>query len=321
MKISIFKDDLFAGDMAWGFRQLGHEVELITPHTIEELDDILSKLTPDLLISQDCPGYYNQKMLEHLGDRSASNMKCVHWDTDGIFQRGFEMRHVEAMKPDLTFTICPDMLEVLRSQNIRCELIPIAYNPEIHSPGPVDPAYECDISYSGGAYPGLIGIYPQSCRRKSVEVLFGPLLKGGYRIDFYGDNRQQDVAKSLFDFEVPAEWLHGRHPYQKTCQIYRSSRISLVTQNYFGAITKRLYEVMGSGGFALSYDNDAVRKVFTPGKDLVVSSSPEQTIEIIEYYKKHEDEYRKIRKNAVKSVENHTYKQWAQHVLELLGNY
>jgi len=95
----------------------------------------------------------------------------------------------------------------------------------------------------------------------------------------------------------------------------------LVTQNHAHTITKRTFEILGSGGFALSADNEAIRELFVPGRDLIVSASPNETMELVHYYEKNPDEWKKIRENAVISVEKHTYKQRAEYILELLKKY
>lgn len=38
-----------------------------------------------------------------------------------------------------------------------------------------------------------------------------------------------------------------------------------------------------------------------------MSSTPEQTLELVQYYKSHPDQWQKVRENAVLSVQNHSY--------------
>jgi len=318
MKVIVFGNRLFSVDMAWGFKELGHDVQLIFPRTIQELDALLSAANPDLLLTLGSPAFYNPTLLERLGNRPQSAMKCVHWDTDGITWVDIEMKHINLLKPDVVFTVCPEMLERLHSQGIQSEILFYAFSPISHHPGPIAAENEGQITFAGAAYPGIISRYPKHYRRLSMDVLFKPLLDGGYKVDFYGDNNHKQVIKSLYNFDVPDAWLHGRYLYERTCQIYNSCSINLVTQNHENTLTKRVFEILGSGGFALSYDNSAIRELFTPGRDLVVSSSPEQTLELTEYYKNHSDEYKKIRENAIVSVQNHTYKQRAESIISKL---
>ena len=318
MKVIVFGDKLFSVDMAWGFEELGHMVVNAWPKTIQELDVLLTEENPDLLITLGSPAYFNSELLRHLGDRTQTKMKCVHWDTDGITWKDIETKHMNLLKPDMVFTVCPEMLELLRNRGIPSEILFYAFSPIMHRPEPIDVENTGQIAFAGSAYPNVISRFPDHYRRRSMDVLFKPLLDGGYRIDFYGDNRHQQVIKKLYDFDVPASWLHGRCPYEKTGRIYSGYSINLVTQNNENSLTKRVFEILGSGGFALSYENSAVRKLFTPGKDLVVSAAPKQTPELVGYYANHPEEYKSIRENALLSAQNHTYKQRAKYILSKL---
>ena len=48
---------------------------------------------------------------------------------------------------------------------------------------------------------------------------------------------------------------------------------------------------------------------------LAISNSSDETLEILHYYKKNMDQYMKVRKNAVMSVQNHTYKERAEEII------
>lgn len=318
MKLLIWGDKYFSEDMAWGFKELGHDVQMIAPKTTQELDASISSFNPDLVLTLGSPSVFDLELLRYFGNRPSSPMKCIHWDTDGITWMDIELRHINLIKPDIVFTVCPEMLDLLQSHNIDSKLLFYAYSPIFHHPGPVATENKDQITFVGAAYPEVIQKFPNHFRRLSMDVLFKPLLNGGYKIDFYGDNRHKQVIKFLYDYDVPDAWLHGRYAYEKTCQIYNSCSINLVVQNHENTLTKRVFEILGSGGFALSYDNSMIRKFFSPGKDLVVSSSPAQTIEIVEYYKKHTDEYKTIRDNALESAQNHTYKQRAEYIINNL---
>lgn len=135
-----------------------------------------------------------------------------------------------------------------------------------------------------------------------------------------GEGIEMDlILKILLDLDVPIECFNGYLPYEKTCEIYNSSFINLVTQNHKNTITKRTFEIIGSGGFMISSDNIAIRQLFIPGKDLEVSSSPEQTLELVQYYANNLDAYNKIRENALISAQNNTYKQRVEYIISKLN--
>jgi|AGTN01.2.fsa_nt_gi hypothetical protein len=319
MEILIYGDDLFSADIIWGFQELGHTAKRIIPGSIDQLDAILSENEGvELLMTLGSPAYFSSPMLKSLGGRPRPAIKYVHWDTDGITWAGIEMNHINLFQPDMVFTVCPEMLDLFRSKNIRSDMLFYAYSPLSHHPASPDHDHNGLITFLGNAYPDIIRRLPNHYRRLSMDVLFKPLLEDGRRIDFFGDARIRSVIKSLYDFDLPDTWMHGRYPYDKTYLVYSSSFINLVTQNHEHTLTKRLFEVLGSGGFALSYDNTAIRRFFVPDKELVLTFSPQQTLDVIDYYTKEPEAYNAIRKQGAIAALNHTYKQRAAEILEKL---
>ena len=317
MNVLIIGDRLFSIDLAWGFEMLSHHAKAVFPKTVQELDAYLDE-APDLLITVGSPIYYATEVLERLRQRPVPSTKYAHWDTDGITWAELEMNMIQKLQPDFVFTVCPEMLSLLKDKGIPSDLMHYAYSPISHHSGPIaDSAGQ--IAFMGNGYSTVIAKYPHHYRRRSLDTLFKPLLDGGYRIDFYGDRDHRLVLKSLYNFDLPNDWYHGQLPYEDTWRIYNSCTINLVTQNNEHSLTKRTFEVLGSGGFALSYENAAIKEMFVTGRDLVVSSSPKQTLELVAYYLKHPDARKTIRNNALLSIQNHTYHKRAEYIVSRLG--
>jgi spore maturation protein CgeB len=224
---------------------------------------------------------------------------------------------IYASNPDLVLTMCPEMCDLMRSKQIPCEMMHYAYCPLMHHPISGIESENGPISLIGNCYSMHYQSHPDHYRYQSIRVLLKPLLENGYEVQFYGDPAYRSLIFKMLNIDVPKNQFHGYVAYEKTCGIYNSAFINIVTQNHKNTITKRTFEILGSGGFVLSSNNSALGSLFTPGRDLAVSSSPEETLELVEYYKTHPDDYRQVRENAVRSVENHTYKQRADYILEL----
>uniref|UniRef100_UPI0011A495B4 glycosyltransferase family protein n=2 Tax=Bacillales TaxID=1385 RepID=UPI0011A495B4 len=77
----------------------------------------------------------------------------------------------------------------------------------------------------------------------------------------------------------------------------------------------------GSGGFLITSDTPEIRRLFKPGRDLVVSSSAEQTRELVAYYLKHPEEREKIRKQGKLTVRKHSYARRARYMIRQLRKY
>ena len=329
MKVLLWGHKMFTIDFLWGFEQAGCYALINGADTAEQMQATLEEHEPDLLMTMGAPLELKRSALEYVGKRPKSSMKYIHWDTDGISSTyyrsisgdGIEMDVIYLSKPDLVLTMCPEMLEYLKKKNIPCEMMYYAYSPVSHRPllGSYNGLHQ--INLVGTSYVDLYKYRPNHYRYASLKILLKPLLEKGYDVHIYGDDGYRPLVKTLLDIDAPESSFHRYLPYEITCAVYNSSFINLVTQNHDQTITKRTFEILGSGAFALSSDNAAVKKLFVPGRDLVVSSSPEQTLELVDHYLNNPDELRKVRENAPISVQNHTYKQRAEYVLELVKKY
>lgn len=316
-KVVIYCDKLYAGDILWGFNAAGCESQIIAPTTIEEFDRLIGTINPDLLILSSYMGFFKQPMLTHIGSRNSPHYKCVCWDTEGVGQFNLQMTGFELSKPDMIFSICPEMLEILKGKGIPCERLDFAYNPSIHYPKPISVNEKHTISLIGNAWLWYANHYPAHFRySKAIPILLKPLLENNYKIDFYGSKEYQPLIKQLLNIDVPSEWFKGTIFYEKTCDVYNSSFVNLITQNHDLTITRRTFEILGSGGFGLSCYNNAINDMFGNSGALAIANSPDETIELLEYYKNNPDDYLTVRKNAVISVQNHTYKERAEKIMK-----
>ncbi len=313
-RVAIYCHNLYAGDILWGFTAAGCESQIIAPATIEDFDRLMGEINPDLLILSSSMDYFLYSMLQHIGSRNSSNYKCACWDTEGIGQSDLQMTGFELSKPDMVFSICPEMLEKLKSKSIPCERLDFAYNPTIHYPISVNGNNA--ISLVGNAWLWYANTYPAHFRySKAMPILLKPIIENNYKIDFYGTTEYKPVIKKFLDLDVPIEWFKGTISYEKTCDIYNNSFINLITQNHEQTITRRTFEILGSGGFGLTCYNAAIKNMFGNSGGLAISNSSNETLEILEYYRKNVDAYNKVRENAVISVQNHTYKERAEEII------
>jgi len=324
MNVLIYGSRLFSLDMIWGFLQTGCKVSAVDAQSAAQMEKAIKDFGADLLITLGAPLELRRDILEFLGNHRPEGLIHIHWDTDGIsstFYRsksgdGIEMDVIYASKPDLVLTICPEMREFVERKGFPCKLMHYAYSPLFHHPMADAEVKEGYISLIGNSYSVLYPFRPNHFRYTSLKILMKPLLENGYPVHIYGDKAYLPLIKRLLGIDIPSENYHGFLPYGRTCAVYNSSFVNIVTQNHEHTVTKRTFEILGSGGFALSSDNFEIRKLFTPGRDLVVSASPGQTLELVKYYEANMDAWQEVRRNALLSVQNHTYKQRAEFILE-----
>ena len=323
MKVLVHGNELFSTDMLWGFVQAGCEATISIATNAGQMEQALEKADADLLITLGAPLELKPDIMAFLGNRRPSGVKHIHWDTDGISSTyyrsnsgdGIEMDVIYAAKPDLVLTICPEMRDFIIQRGFACEMMHYAYSPAYHRPMSIQTVPDSRISLIASSCANVYRFYPEHYRYTSLKILLKPLLEQHYPVHLYGDSGFLPLIRELLGVDFPRENYHGYLPYAHTCAIYNTSFMNMVTQNHNRTITKRTFEILGSGGFVLSSDNSEIRTLFTPGRDLVVSSSPEQTMELVQYYQKHSDEWIDIRKNAVQSVQNHTYRQRAEFII------
>ncbi|WP_411829486.1 glycosyltransferase family protein [Paenibacillus lautus] len=68
----------------------------------------------------------------------------------------------------------------------------------------------------------------------------------------------------------------------------------------------------------LTSDTPAVRRYFTPGKDLVTAGTKEEMKRVIHYYLNHPAERKAIQHPGQITVRKHMYKHRAQEIIQVL---
>lgn len=159
------------------------------------------------------------------------------------------------------------------------------YHPKVHRRGKIVPHLKSNIAVVANGYSRILKLYPEHFRIKSLHHLIRPLVQDGTRIDFWG--RQWDEMKPVLGTRIPRSWIHGYLEYTDARKVYSSAKIVIGPQNQLTQVTQRTYEILGSGGFLITSDTPEIRRLFTPGRDLVVSNSAGQTRKLVRYYLKH----------------------------------
>ena len=88
----------------------------------------------------------------------------------------------------------------------------------------------------------------------------------------------------LIGFDVPSKMLRQKLPYLDTNDVYSSAKIVLGFQNTYTELTSRTFEVLAAQGFLLAPRTPAIEETFIPGKHIACSASPEETLELIDYF-------------------------------------
>lgn len=297
-----------------GLVDLGHEVSISGPLSKENIAQLIVKFNPDFAVSigwgyenmEKKPKWIRQAIQE-------TGIPLVYWAIeDPAFTKKFSLPLITAMQPDFVFSLCPKTVDLYRQKGINAAHMEFGFNPHIHKYDPALADFSNSIVVVANAYPHVLGTQPNHYRHTAINTLITPLLKNNVRINFWGHDWDK---LSAYGLTISKSQLHGFMPYVHTNQIYSSAGIVLGLQNYQHIVSQRTFEVLGSAGFLLTMDTPAVRKI---SPDIVTTASPEQTLQLVEYYLHHPEKRKQISKAGQQAVCHHTYRQRAAYMLQVL---
>lgn len=310
--------------LPWGFRQLGHEVKIVPVIKKNSLTSIMKKFKPNLLVTVGWINEYMKPNNLNIIRQIAQDFCCQHvyWATEDItwFKR-WSQPMVKAVRPDVVFSINADCIPSYQKMGIPAFHLEFGYNPGFREtykePGNPDSVF--DLALVANTYD--VWRYPDCFRYKSVEMLIRPLVEKGYNIVLCGQGWRMAPWK-LKANNSGVRYL-GPIRFEDTFRVYRNTKINLNLQNqgkHTTQITSRTFEIMGCGGFQLTARTPAVESLFTHGEHLLMSSSPQETLELVDYYLANEKERRKIAQTGQDEVlKKHTYDKRAAYMLSCLA--
>lgn len=301
-----------------GFREAGHTVMISGPVSRENITEMIDEFKPDLIVSMGwTPEHSREKQAWIRNATKKVNIPLVYWATeDPLHTQNFTIPLIKKMKPDFVFTVTPSLCKTYESMGIKAAHLDFAFHESIHHQIKPLAKYSCDIAVVANAYPNFLEEHPEVFRSSSLKTLIRPLIRKGIRIDFWGRNWEK--MSKYIGREIPPNWIHGYLDYTEAYKVYSSAKVVIGLQNCESQLTQRTYEILGSGGFLLTSDTPAVRDKFKPGRDLIVSSSPKETLEKVKYYLNHDSERKKIQINGKKAVKNDSFRHRAERMLEVL---
>ncbi|OLO37220.1 hypothetical protein BTR23_13935 [Alkalihalophilus pseudofirmus] len=300
-----------------GFRDAGHDVMVFSNVTPKNIKQTIKEFRPDLIITQGWAELSANHQFQKLIGTAAkeAGVPLIYWSVeDPIWTNTFVLPLLMRMKPDFVFTICQSKVGYFRQRGFKCAHLDFGYRPNRSSViVPEEKTY--DIAIVANTYNGKEDYY--NYRNQTLKLLLLPLIKYNIRVDIWGEGWETFGKKNL-GIDIPKDWIHEPLPYSEIEKIYHSSKIILSPQNYPHQLTLRTYDILGSGGFLLTVDTPAVRKLFKPGKDLVVSSSSAETYRLTKYYLQRPGQRNQISEQGKMAVMNHTYEHRANYIIGVL---
>lgn len=303
-----------------GFVDNGHDVLISGPLTESNISEMINEFKPDLIFTMGHTPENGSALKQKWINKAVAetNIPHIYWATeDPRYTPTFSLPLIETMKPDFVFTICPPRIEYYKEKGIEAEWLDFGYHSNVHySLEKPEKDYDCSIAIVANAYPKLYEEVPNHTRFQYLSILIEPLIRANIRVDFWG--RYWKEMSDILKWDIPEEWIHGYLSYTEANKVYSSADITIGLQNLPTQLTQRTYEVLGSRGLLLTVDTPAIRKLFKPNEDLLVTNSAKQTLDLVDFYLMNSEKREKIKANGCKKVANYSYQKRAKYIMQVL---
>lgn len=303
-----------------GLRQVGCNVRMLSEVLDGRLEQEIAEFRPDFILTLGWSWFPTPERLDVIREVAERHrIPILSWMTeDPCWHEHFCVPYVNRLQPDLVLTICAEYVAKYVALGFRAACLPFGFNHDLYQPVRPWPDYTCDIAVVANFYTTQ---FEEMNRKRSIHDLVTPLLERGYTMKIWGNN--WDRAPEFGLPPLPEGAWKGYLSHRETPAVYNSAKIVVGLQNEFDYetnLTMRTCEVLGAGGFLLTSRTRAVERFFTHRKHLVMSSSPEETLLLVDYYLGHPEERAKIAAAGQALVEaRHTYAHRALELLSLFG--
>lgn len=298
--------------------QMGHKIYYQSSWVPKEIEKGIQFFKPDILLTIGWDFPLMDPFLDTLPELCKKyNLFHVYWaNEDMIHYEKWSAPFVKRIQPDLVWTIHPACVEKYEAEGIHADYLNFAFNPRMFPAKSPTDEEKYPIALVGTAH-----LTHETYRYESIKHLMIPLINENTKINIWGAHwdREASFMEKRFGASVPLDWLQGYLPYKETGAIYRSSSIVLGLQNAEDQVSQRTFEILGTGALMIASRTEALSSMFEEGKEIVLTSSPEETISLIKHYLNNKEERLAIGANARKKVlENYQFKDHLERVQKKL---
>ncbi len=293
--------------------QLGHKIFYQSSLLPDEVEAGIAYFKPDIFITVGwCPIPLRSRYPDRIHELCKKyRLFHIYWATeDKIHHTTWSVPFLQRFRPDLVWTIHPDCIEKYEKLGTPASYLNFSFNPRMFPTKKKEDKEIFDISLIGTTH-----LHVKTYRYESLRHLLFPLIQDGKKTHIwgYGWHESQATIKKHFGRQVPGDWIRGYLPYKETASVYRSSKIVLGVQNALDQVSQRTFEILGTGSFMITSKTQAIMEMFEDRREVVVSSSPEKTIELVNFYLNRPELRFEIGENARRKImEQYTF----QHQLE-----
>ncbi|MBF0449811.1 MAG: glycosyltransferase [Candidatus Magnetomorum sp.] len=207
---------------------------------------------------------------------------------------------------DIIFSSFPHYVERFRQKGVSSYYIPLAFDPRVLDKIGKKLHRKYPVTFIGGIssnHQKGIDILEQICQRTRIDLW-------GYGINTI----KNDLCIK--------KCHHGEAWGLEMFTLMAQSKIAInrhidVAENY--ANNMRLYEATGCGALLITDYKDNLNDLFEIGKEVIAYRSPEECVDLIDYYLNHPQEAERIaRAGQEKTLRDHTYVNRMAQISEIL---
>jgi hypothetical protein len=210
---------------------------------------------------------------------------------------------------DLILSSFPPTLDWFHHKGIPAEMIRLGFEPKVLSYlKPEDRTF--GVTFLGSFFAGI-----HSSRAALLESL----------CDRIEEIRVWGTGIDQLSFTSPIRRCYMGQAWGR--EMYQILRKSKITLNHHGDIAPyannmRLYEATGVGTLLITDWKENLHEMFEPGKEVVGYKSPEECLELIQYYLGHHEERETIADaGQERTLKEHTYYQRMQELVAIVRKY
>lgn len=231
-----------------------------------------------------------------------------------------------AKRSDLVFTPVEELIPEYSKYGIKAYLQPNACSPH-HVKLPPKPEYRYDMVLVANNY--SMRFVDEETREsifykfriEGIHQILKPLVDEQKNLKVWG-RWWTDFDRA---YMLPTAFYGGILPAEEVPYVYASSKIALGIQQVATSktyLSTRTFEVLGCGAFHITQYSPAVEYYFKKGVHLEWSQSPEETLELVDYYLAHDGAREKIALNGQREVdEKHRLIHRARAVLDTIAHH
>jgi len=257
-------------------------------------------------------------------DELRSHTTTVAYFFDDVWRREFS----EFWAKHFTFVTTADVRGVRRFQEAGADnaiYSPFGCNQEIFEKRNAEKIY--DVAFVGGYHPYRAWCIRQ-LRRAGIKVAVWGQGWGSGRVEQEDLVRIFNQARINLNLSNSVSWdlryvLSLRRPVRETMRTWKNTARSLIEADSKTReqVKGRHFEISACGGFQISFYVEGLEHHYEIGEEIVLFTSPDDLIETIRYYLKHDAERETIASRAYqRTIKEHTMGHRFRELLTHIGH-